>query len=254
MGVFQGGRTLEALELVCNGYGHLTDDVLEGIESLVGISLVQQREGREGEPRFWMLETIHEYSRDRLQESGEVEALRGSHAAYFLTFAEELAPQLQGPRQAETAARIEDDLDNLRAAIAWAFEHGEAEIAARVAGALWAFMWSRGYLSEGRRWLEAALENDTLSAPLRATALRACGILAHDQGDYARAEQCFEQALSLRRELGDKSGIAGALNALGVLLLRRGDYEAARPYYEEALTLFRELDDQARVSVALNNL
>ena len=75
MAVFQGGRTLEALEAVCNYDGNLQIDVLEGVESLVSKSLLQQREGRDGEPRFWMLETIHEYAREKLEESGEAAEL-----------------------------------------------------------------------------------------------------------------------------------------------------------------------------------
>jgi tetratricopeptide (TPR) repeat protein len=201
-----------------------------------------------------MLETIHEYAREKLLQSGEAQAMNRQHAAYFLALAEEAAPKLQGREQANTIRQIEENLDNMRTAIRWALEQGDAEDAARIAGALWGFMWSRGYLSEGRRWLEATLESPNLSVDVRATALRACGILAHDQGDYERAHACFEETLALRRQQDDKSGIAGALNALGVLTLRGGDFQAAKPYYVEALTLFRELEDQARMAVALNNL
>jgi tetratricopeptide (TPR) repeat protein len=149
---------------------------------------------------------------------------------------------------------LDDELDNFRAAISWALDNGESEAAARIAGALWSFMWTRGYLTEARRWLESALQSKELSVPVRAGALRACGILAHDQGDYPRAQACFQEALDLRRQLDDKGGVAGALNALGVLLLNRGEYEQSRAYYEEALSLFQQLGDSSRIAVALNNL
>ncbi|HYO48838.1 MAG TPA: BTAD domain-containing putative transcriptional regulator [Chloroflexia bacterium] len=254
MSVFQGGRTLQALETVCNVEGDLRLDVLAGVESLVTKSMLQQREGHDGEPRFWMLETIHEYARDKLSESEEEHRFRACHLDYFVTLAEETASQLQGPHQAERMALLDLEMGNLRMAIQWALEHGEEEKVARIAGALWGFMWTRGYLSEGRQWLEAALQSQSLRAEVRATALRACGILAHDCGDYERARACFEEALHLRQQLGDKSGMAGALNALGVLFNHRGEYEQAHKYYKQALGLFQELGDRARITVALNNL
>ncbi len=254
MSVFQGGRTLQALEAVCNVEGDLRMDLLIGVESLVTKSMLQQREGHDGEPRFWMLETIHEYAREKLAESGEDYRFRACHLDYFVTLAEEATPQLQGPQQAERMALLDLEMGNLRVAIQWAFEHGEEEKVARIAGALGGFMWTRGYLSEGRQWLEVALQSQSLRAEVRATALRACGILAHDYGDYERARTCFEEALHLRRQLGDKSGMAGALNALGVLFHHRGEYEQAHDYYKQALALFQELDDRAHITVALNNL
>ncbi|HEX9987493.1 MAG TPA: tetratricopeptide repeat protein [Chloroflexia bacterium] len=254
MSVFQGGRTLQALEAVCNVEGDLRLDLLNGVESLVTKSMLQQREGHDGEPRFWMLETIHEYAREKLSESDEEHRFRACHLDYFLALAEETAPQLQGPQQAERMSLLDLEMGNLRVAIQWALERGEEEKVARIAGALWGFMWTRGYLSEGRQWLEAALQSQSLRAEVRATALRACGILAHDCGDYERARACFEEALHLRRQLGDKGGMAGALNALGVLFNHRGEYEQAHEYHKQALALFQELGDQARITVALNNL
>src|SRR5215216_1494130 len=107
MAVFQGGCTLEAIEAVC------PIDVLEGVESLVSKSLLQQREGRDGEPRFWMLETIHEYAREKLQESGEAEALQREHALYFMRLGEEAAPHLSGKEQQEWLDRLDDEYDNI---------------------------------------------------------------------------------------------------------------------------------------------
>jgi tetratricopeptide (TPR) repeat protein len=120
--------------------------------------------------------------------------------------------------------------------------------------ALWSFMWTRGYLGEARRWLEAALESPDLSQDVRTGALHAAGILAHDQGDYECAGAYFEEALELRRELGDMHGIAQALSSLGVFRHHRGEYDRARPLYEESLALLQKLGDQHRISVVLNNL
>src|SRR5207253_1329478 len=181
MAVFQGGRTLEGLEAVCNpgvrgeGLGvsapgqtltprpspltPLEVDVLEGVESLVSNSLLQQRESSDGEPRLWMLETIHEYAREKLAESGEAEALEREHAHYFMKLAEEAEREFAGARRQEWLHRLEDANDNLRAALRWARESGTpdaAETGLRIAGALWKFWSIRGDVSEGRAQVEGA--------------------------------------------------------------------------------------------------
>src|SRR5919202_6269839 len=97
LAVFSGGRTLEAIEAICDPEGDLPVDSFEGISSLLDKSLLRQEEGPEGEPRFVMLETIHEFAREKIQESGEAESLRKLHAQYFLTLAEEADPELKGP-------------------------------------------------------------------------------------------------------------------------------------------------------------
>src|SRR5207244_2749562 len=124
LGVFMGGRTLEAIEAVCNADGDLDIDVLDGVQSLVSKSLLQEREdlGGLGEARFWMLETIHEFAREKLEESAEGNELHDRHAAYFLALAEEAGPELAGPQQGEWLARLEEEHDNMRAALNWARE------------------------------------------------------------------------------------------------------------------------------------
>ena len=104
-----------------------------------------------------MLETIREYATERLIESDEYEPLRHAHAHYFLALAEQAEPELTGPQQADWLERLEGEHDNLRAALGWAREQNAAETALRLAGALWRFWYTRGYLSEGRRWLDQAL-------------------------------------------------------------------------------------------------
>jgi len=157
MAVFSGGCTLEALEAVCDAHGDLPVDSFEGVSSLLGKSLVRQEEGPEGEPRVVMLETIHEYVRERLEESGEVEEIWRAHAEYFLALAEEAEPEIEGPDQVAWMDRLEAEHDNLRAALSWSLETGDAESVLRIGGALWLFWVVRGHFSEGRRWLTAGL-------------------------------------------------------------------------------------------------
>ena len=130
LSVFSGGRTLEAIEAICDAEGDLPVDVFDGVSSLLDKSLLRQEQGPEDEPRFVMLETIHEYAREKLRESGEAAEVSGLHAAYFLAFAEEAEPELEGPDQASWMERLEADHDNFRVALSWLLEVGEAEVGA----------------------------------------------------------------------------------------------------------------------------
>ena len=256
LGVFVGGATLEAIETVCNPTGAL--DVLAGVESLLQQSLLGQSE-EGGEPRFAMLETIHEYARERLAERAETAELRRIHAACYLTLAQEAEPQLRGPEQGVWLARLEHEVGNLRAALSWAEQQGESETGLRLAAALWRFWDARGDLSEGRGWLERLLALDEqrgrAAAPSeRAKALHGVGVLAQAQGDYQHAAAFLTQSLSLSREASDKQGIANALGSLGNVASDQGDYARAAALLEESLALSRELEDRQGIATTLNNL
>jgi predicted ATPase len=262
LAVFIGGRTLEGVEAVCSGIEEddrlapLQIDVLDGLASLVDKSLIQQEEGVDGEPRFTMLVTIHQYAAERLEESGEAEALRRRHAEYFLALAEEAEPELTGPEQAAWLERLEEEHDNLRAALRWAEESGEAETGLRLGGALWRFWDVRGHYSEGRERLAALLALSGASGRMaaRAKALNGAGNLAWSQSDYAAARSLHEEGLTIRRELGDKRDIALSLNSLGIVARRQGDYAAARSLLEKSLAIERELGNKRGIAMSLNNL
>jgi predicted ATPase/class 3 adenylate cyclase len=255
LALFVGGCTFEAAEAVCNAAGDLEVDVLDGLAALVDKSLLRQSEDAEGEPCFLMLETIREYALERLDATGYAPSGRPAHAAYYLTLAEQAASELQGPEQARWMARLEREHDNLRAALAWALDQGDAEIGVRMGAALWSFWLTHGYLSEGRRRLDAALAQSAALPPaLRALALRGAGILAAEQGDYARAQAVFEEILAMSRELGDRRLTATALNSLGMVAMNTADYARARDFYEQGLALRRELHDAYGEAVVLNNL
>ena len=165
LAVFSGGRTLEAIEAICDAEGDLPVDAFEGVSSLLDKSLLRQEEGPDGEPRFVMLETVHEFAREKLGQSAEAEEIKRVHAEYFLTLAEEAYPELRGPDQLEWLERLEAEHDNMRAALSWALERKEVEVALRLGGALWWFWWMRGHNSEGRRWLEEALAMEGRGSP-----------------------------------------------------------------------------------------
>ncbi|HET9224124.1 MAG TPA: tetratricopeptide repeat protein, partial [Roseiflexaceae bacterium] len=253
LAVLAGGSTFETAEVVCGEA--LEVDLLDGLTSLVEKSLIRQIDGDDGEARFTMLATIREYAREKLEASGEADALCRRHCEHFLALAEQAEPKLTGAQQEEWLKRLECEHDNLRAALSWAIERQEAESAQRLVGALWRFWYTRGYLSEGRRWMEYALAlSGRVAAAVRAKALTGAGGLAHAQSDYAQAIALYEESLALRRELGDKRGIAIVLNNLGLLARDRNDYASARARLEEALTVLRDVGDQRSVAGILNNL
>ena len=253
LSVFAGGCPLEAVEAVGRGADTPEEDALAHVAELVDKSLLRQE--HDGALRFGMLETIREYGLEQLAASGEMEEVRRRHAAHYLALAEPAAPELTGPHQAEWLARLETEHDNLRAALSWGREQAEPEIGLRLGGALWRFWEMRGHLSEGRRWLDAVLGGSgDAPASARATALSGAGTLAFRQGDYGQATALHEEALALRRELGDKRGIASSLNDLGNVACDQGDYGRARALHEEALALRRELGDMRGIASSLNNL
>ena len=258
LAVFSGGRTLEAIEAVCDAKGDLPVDTLDGVSSLLDKSLLRQEEGPEGEPRFVMLETIHEFARERLEASGEAEETNRLHAEYFLALAEGAEPELTGPDQLACLERLESEHDNMRAALQWSLEK-EPETAFRLAGMLARFWEIRSDFSEGSRWLEAALRQSgrphtVTEAATRAKLLSEAGTFAYYRADFDHAVGLHGEALELYRDLGDDSGVAFALMCLGAQYGEKGDHERAAPFFEEALALSRRIGDRRNIVTTLQNL
>lgn len=260
LGVFVGGRTLEAIEATCNADGTL--DVLAIVDSLLAQSLLQPMTTGD-ETYVAMLETIHEYARECLEASGEAEALREAHARYYLALAEAALPELTGPRQAAWFARLEREHADLRAALEWACAGRRVATALRLARPLCWFWQYHSHLSEGRRWAERilALAPDTEEAAdtaqdavLRAPVLWHAGLLAHIQGDYTRATALYEHSLAVCRTLDDVGGIARSLCQLGTVALEQGDPEGAAGFYEPATELHRSIRDAHGIGMCLTFL
>jgi predicted ATPase/class 3 adenylate cyclase len=254
--VFSGGCTLEAVEAICHVDGGLPVDVLDGLSSLVDKSLLRQEEGVGGEPRFAMLETIHEYAREKLEQSGDAEEIKRAHAQYFLVLAEEAEPELFGPRDVEWLERLEVEHGNMRAALSWALERAEAEPGLRLGGALWPFWEAHGHYSEGRRWLEEALRREGRTpCVVRAKALNAVGHIAIAQSDTHRAEVAAQEGVELSTEVEIGSSLAASFRGmLGHAAGWRGDYERAKELAEESLKLSRQAHDKVRIADALLEL
>jgi len=257
LAVFSGGRTLEAIEEICDAEGDLDVDAFEGVSSLLDKSLLRQEEGPGGEPRFVMLETVHEFAREKLGKSAEAEQIRRTHAEYFLTLAEEAHPELRGPDQLQWLERLEAEHDNMRAALTWALERKEVEVALRLGGALSWFWLIRGYHSEGRRWLEEALALDRRGSPeSRAMALAGVGALAEEQGGLDRAKQACEEGLELLEHEAREAREAKLwlLASLGWVAWMREEHGQAKGLFEESLALSREMSDTWWLAHSLANL
>jgi predicted ATPase/class 3 adenylate cyclase len=254
LAVFAGGCTLEAAEMVCNLEGNL--DVATGLDGLVDKSLLQPREGPDGDPRVGLLETVREYALERLATRGEVDAAAGRHADYYLGLAERAESELFGAQQGVWLERLEVDLDNFRAALTWSLTHQDIERAGRMAGALMAFWDSRGYMSEGLQWLDAALEHrDSLSRPALAKALFAKANLLLEIGvDHRQADTLLTESLSLFQALGDTIWTVRTISMLGWAALRAGDVDRSVEFREQALALARDEGDLWNLAMALGNL
>ncbi len=255
LAVFIGGWTLGAMEVICDRDGNSGIGPLDHLDSLVAQSLVRRDEGTGSEPRFGMLETIREFARERLAESGAVEALHERHATYFLARVEEAAPHVIGPDQQAWVPRLDAERDNLRAALGWAGDRGDGESLARFVGAL-CFYWSlRGHYLDAEviRWAEAALAME-LSPGARAAVLFVAGQHLWYCGESDRAYARGEECLALSHTLGDRRGEANALTVLGLAASDRGRFVAARSFHERALTIARERGDQFTVAMTLNHL
>jgi predicted ATPase len=260
LGVFVGGCTLEAAEAVCNAGnppgGEREPNVLDGLAALIDSSLLRQEEVG-GEPRFMMLETIAEYAREQLVRSEEARVLRERHLVFFLELAEAAEVGLRGSDQLRWLAWLDAEHDNMRTALEYARSTADgAEAGLRLAAALAPFWEWRGYLAEGRRWLEQALASgEQAPVNLRARALLAAGILARAYNDRVGARTALETSAQLARASGAKQILAYALTWLSALAVDltpdEGDVVAQNTYAEESVRLCREVRDRWGLALAL---
>jgi non-specific serine/threonine protein kinase len=253
LAVFSGGFTLEATEVVCAGEDIEYDEVLDLLSALIDKSLVvvEKQQGRT--TRYRLLEPIRQYSAEKLRSSGEESVVRKRHRDWFLALAQAADSKLLGPEQAVWVERLEAENDNLRAALAWS-QRGSDEIepGLKLAVALSQFWQLRGYLSEGRKWLETMISRDsTVADSLRARALSASGFLAFHSGDFVQARAYLEQALASYQNLADISLIGWQLTLLAYLAQLERDNSRAVSLAGQSLSLQREAENQWGIAGAL---
>ena len=244
--VFAGSATREAINAIC-------DEDRAMLDALFDKSLVTRHE-----ERFGMLEVIREYAAEKwcdLATGAARNALRARHAAYFATMADAAPAGVRGPEQLIWLERLDAEHDNLRAALTWALEQREVDLAGRLAAGLWPFWRARGLYHEGRRWLEQVLTlGDALPWSLRAHVLNGASVFALLQTDYAAASDRLQEAGAAFVALGDRFGEAFVTSNLGWLARNREDIAAAQALFQESLQLRREIGDRWGEAWTLNNL
>ena len=266
LSVFMGGWTLEAAEGICVGEGVEDYEALDLLTSLVDKSLVAAEgatPGKEvgGKKRYHLLETVRQYARDKLLDSGEGVGLRDRHLEWYLDLAERAAPELRGPDREDWQDTLEVEHANLRAALEWARGKEEEEMGLRLAGALWLF-WSFEHrnIGDGREWLERVLSekvDEPASVQImsaRAKALLGSGVFHFFQEDYSMAFSRLEESVKVWREVGDESGIALSLVASGFMMWGQGDSGQAKGMLEEGLSLYRKIGDKWGLALSLGFL
>jgi predicted ATPase len=247
LSVFAGGCTLDAAE-------EIVEADVDGLQTLLDKSLV-----RRTDERFWILETIREFARERLAASDDPDAIGRRHAEWFLALAEEAEPFLKGAEQASWLQRLEDEHDNLRSSLDWFFDHGDVDAAVRLAGRLWLFWYMHGHVTEARRWMRRALDlaADEPSEG-RAHLLYGAGYLACEQNENEEGLALLEASFACAKEVG---ATATAAIAASVLCAIRAETTSSTPdrwaalaVGEEAVALARRAGDDFVLAIALNNL
>ena len=237
------------MEEVCSGESLECEDVLDVLSRLVDKSLVVVAHdgaaySQSNEARYRMLQTVRQYALEKLNESGEEEEVRGRHAGFFLALAEEADPELRGPRQVAWMKRLGAENDNLRTTLRWLLSKAEWEMVARLGWALWWFWWLPGRFTEGRRWMEEALEKGAMPVSARAKVLFTAGVMAAGQDDHRTAQPRIEESLRLFEELEDKRGAAFALGGASLVAIGQGRIEEGLAFLEKSGNLFMEVGDK----------
>jgi hypothetical protein len=248
LAVFHDGFRLEEAEAVAGPDGD-GPDLLEGLSVLVEQSLVQPIRGPDG-LRYRLLEPIRAYAFQRLAQRAERDALERRHALAYRDLLEMAAPHMPGGGQRPWLDRLAAEQANLRAALAWAIDHSEVELAMRLGSASWRFWQLHGHLDEGRTAMDRilAMPGAEEPTPLRARAVEAAAGLHYWSADLPGADAMYREQLALGRALGDKAITADALFNLGhTVWLLTSDQEETNRLADEATQLYTELGDQLAI-------
>lgn len=272
LAVFAGGFTLEAAGNVsCQNNSFETDGqdfenkktltgasplsiILDGIISLIDKSLLVSKERANGNVRFQMLEVVREYALEALTASGEEEQLKRNHASYFLALGKEAEPHLQAVQSVEWLDRLEEEHDNLRAALRWSSDR-EAAMLAHLSAAIRNFWILHSYLTEGREWLKIALaQSGQTDSDVQFKLLHGVGVLSRLQGDFETARQMHEEALRVAKAENNLYQIALSGKSLGLVASQRGAFTAAKNFYLDALVIYSELKNKLGIAQTFNSL
>lgn len=253
LSVFAGGWSLESAEVICGGVGDALEEweILDLLQSLVDKSLVIYDDVAH---RYRITETVRAYGRDALEELHEGFAVRTKHLEHFQLLAETTEDLLLGPKAVDTLATLDLEQKNLRVAIEWGQQGGDAIRALRLANSLLQFFQMRGECTEASSIYRASLAKVADDAKSeRAVALAGLGILSFRLTKFSEARQPLQEAMSLFIELDDQLGAARVANTLGVMALQLGNFDEASSWFQKAEPVFRTSGEPARLAILLNN-
>jgi predicted ATPase len=242
LAVFAGGFSLEAAETV-------SDVGLDVLQSLVDKSLLRQTD----EGRFFLLETIREFARDRLDEHASFEH---RHAMWCVALAEDANRGVHGPQQSMLFDVLDREHNNLRAALDWAEREDHHELLLRLASSLGYFWLLRGHVVESRTHLTHALAAPVAAGlePLRVNVLLYSADDARLRGNVEQAETLIEEATELARRCGNDSLIGRTVSFAGVLAAQADDFERSEELQRDALDHFRACADEWGEGAVLSRL
>jgi predicted ATPase/DNA-binding CsgD family transcriptional regulator len=255
LSVFLGTFGLAAAEAVASGEHVPAGSVLGPLGGLVSKSLVQFGDTGTGPGRYRLLETVRQYAAGQLSALGPAaaESARTAHRDYYLALAEQASPHLRAADQAEWLDRLDAELGNLRAALAFSLIQPDPEPGLRLATALWLYWRIRGRTAEGAEVLRTLLDTPAAqdATLLRARALAAASHMLMETGQYALADEYCRAGLIIARAAGDDLQVSALLHYQALILVRQGQPEAALPLVESGLGLVTRLGDQHRTATML---
>lgn len=279
LSVFAGGCSLATAEAVCSDAVEEREQLLPVLSSLVKKSLVVAETVRRSQARYSLLETIRQYGQEKLKEAGEWAHIHDRHLQCFLQLTKEIEPKLRGEYQQLWLNWLEDEYDNIRAALSWSLKNGQIEQGLRIAIAIYEFWLIRNYVEEGLAWLERLLDqtDDRVSQLIRANALAYASFLAGFLGNSSVQEMYGRQAIALAEAAGEGgqsalawarageayahgrpgplpaggSALAWALAAQAYGARAAGDYQTEFTLHQRIVGLYRQSGERRHLGIAL---
>lgn len=249
LAVFRGGSTLDAIEAVG---GQLSDNLVGDLSELVDTGLLRRETVPGADPRFQMLATVQEYAKELLDAEADADELHERHAAFFAALAEGAESGLEGNEQAAWLAVVERELDNVRAALEFAFRSGRTALGLRMVSSLGRFWRAHGHVSEARRWLNQGLSlAGDLPAGVRAFAVWTAARQAMAQHDYDAAAPLVREANALFQESGYEREVVFSLCELADIELIHDEVDRAGALADEAGTVAAALGDTRTISAVV---
>lgn len=255
LSVFSGGCTIEAAENICFAEYVHNADIIDVLVSLVDKSLLQREDQGDGEPRFFILETLKAFGQDKMEKSLEKEQIERQYASYFSDFLKDADKHLTGPNQKEWLNQIDLELDNIRTVMVWFEKQKLSEEGLSFAVSFWRFWTIRTMMREGSEWFDRmlAIPSSQENSIIRCKALNAYGVLFGLTQRVLNALLIFERSLKMAKSLDYREGIAQALKYVSWIHYFQCNFESYEKYSNEALELHKELGNTRDIASIYNN-